>query len=93
MNVGDAERQKVLGSILRVLARALGLPAEAITTASRADDLPGWDSLTHLIVVTGVERAFDIALPKDAAYATQDVGGLADLVLAALHRRADHVRV
>ena len=34
-----------------------------------AADIPGWDSLSHTILVLTVEDEFNITLPNDVAYA------------------------
>lgn len=53
-------------------------PGAAIGRDTMAVDIPGWDSLSHTILMLTVEDAFGIALPEDVAYA--NVGELADAI-------------
>lgn len=41
-----------------VVARALKVPAASITDASSPETLRGWDSLTHLDLISEIEDAY-----------------------------------
>lgn len=74
------DRKTVFLETCEVLADTFDVPAASITEATKAADVAGWDSLTHLIALTGIEKRFDITLPTADAYAAQDVGALTDLI-------------
>ena len=72
-------RDHVFQQAREVMARTFGVEPQSIVEATRADDVEGWDSLSHLVVLTGIERRLKIKLPLTEAYAAQDVGALVDL--------------
>jgi acyl carrier protein len=57
-------------------------PRAAIDRHTMAVDIPGWDSLSHTILMLTVEDAFGIALPEDVSYA--NVGELGDAIAVRL---------
>jgi acyl carrier protein len=48
-----------------VFASVLGLPDDQITDATAPDNVPQWDSLTHLRLVMAVEGEFGITIPAE----------------------------
>lgn len=40
------------------------------------DDVPGWDSLKHIALVTALETSFDISLSMDEMHEIQNVGDI-----------------
>ncbi len=75
---------KVFAQVRAVMARVFDVDASRITDETRAADIEGWDSLTHLIVLTGIERRLAVKLPMEEAYAAQNVGALVSLVRGCL---------
>jgi acyl carrier protein len=84
------DRAEVFERARQVMAHILGIAPEAIREATRADDVEGWDSLSHLILLTGIEKRFDVRLPTLEAHAAQDVGALVDLVWRSIERKDGH---
>lgn len=79
------EREAVLTKVSSVMIRVFHLPAGTrITRATTSNDVPGWDSLSHAMLILDVEEAFGVDLPLDRTYALADVGALADLVCETL---------
>lgn len=74
------DRDEVFERVSQVIARVFKVEARQITDTTRAADVPGWDSLNHLILLTGLEKKFDIELPMKEAYVAQNVGELVALV-------------
>jgi acyl carrier protein len=66
-----------LADVIRVALRQPGL---AISAATTADDVDGWDSLAHSIVLMRIERAFAITLDPTDVLHLDDIGGLAGLI-------------
>ena len=58
-----------------------------VTRATRAADVPGWDSLTHVTLVLEVERAFGVRFSSREVAMLQNAGELQDLVTARLGAR------
>jgi acyl carrier protein len=74
------DRQEIFERARTVMARVFNVPADTIGETTRAADVKGWDSLTHLIVLTGIEKRFDVDLPMERAHAAQNVGELVTLI-------------
>jgi acyl carrier protein len=74
------ERTEVFSQAVAVMARIFKASPEQFSDATKAADVQGWDSLSHLILISGLEKQFDIEIPMDAAYVAQNVGELVDLV-------------
>jgi acyl carrier protein len=51
--------------LLRVIADALGVSAQAITSETSSETLPAWDSLGHLHVILAVEGHFGTRFRSD----------------------------
>jgi acyl carrier protein len=47
-----------------------------------ADQIDGWDSLTHVRLILSVERAFNTRLPSTKVALLKNVGDLLDLIAA-----------
>lgn len=58
-------------------------PAQPITEATTADDVDGWDSLSHALFLMGVERAFAIRFAPADVIDLENIGDLVRLVAAA----------
>jgi acyl carrier protein len=70
---------------LAVLIRTvLNQPEAVITPATTADDVEGWDSLSHSVLLMRVEREFGLRFDPAEAVAMADVGALVRLIEARL---------
>ena len=47
------------------IADVLKVPRESITEATRAQDVPAWDSLGHVNLMMTLEQTFDLLLDVD----------------------------
>jgi acyl carrier protein len=59
-------------------------PELAVTPALTADDVDGWDSLTHLRLILTVEKAFNVKFTVTEIGALNNVGELESLLDARL---------
>lgn len=53
------------------------------TRETTANDVQGWDSLSHAIFILNVETEFDVELPLNATLEMENVGNLVDLIASA----------
>jgi len=74
------ERAEILKRISRVAADILGDPELALSEETTARDIGGWDSLSHVQIVLGVENAFGIRLTATEIAQMENAGSLVDLV-------------
>ncbi len=65
-----------------VIAAGLGVDAAAISEDSRQDFTPGWDSLKAVILITEVERAYDVEFDLDQLATATSVRALRDMLHA-----------
>lgn len=72
-----------------VIADFFSLPPERITADTQAEDIPGWDSTTHVGLVLAIEEALGIEFSVDQVTDFANVGELA-ATCGALRTQAGH---
>jgi acyl carrier protein len=82
------ERTEILNALTEILQRVLDNPDVELTPATTADDVEGWDSLNHVIIVVEIERRFGIKFQAAEMEELKNVGELADLVEKRFVKRA-----
>jgi acyl carrier protein len=55
-------------------------PDLSLTPSMTAEDVPAWDSLTHITLIVAVEREFHIRFTTAEIAALMNVGDLADRI-------------
>lgn len=75
-------RNEILAAIIEALADVLETDPAPLTEATRADDVEGWDSITHIRLLITLERHFGFEFGSDEAAGLANVGALVDLVQA-----------
>lgn len=65
--------------IKEIMSRVLAVQPDIITEDSGVGDLPNWDSLNHLRIISEVEKAFEIQFTPDVL---MDIEDFSDLVNA-----------
>lgn len=75
----------VLQRVAEVIADTFGVDADSIDEQTVAEDVPGWDSLSHTILTLALEEAFGVPIPPQSREFA-NVGELAT-TLADLMRR------
>lgn len=66
----------ILERIGRVIGETFGDDSVQVTRETIAEDVPGWDSLSHTILMLAIEDEFGVALPSD----TQGFANVGELV-------------
>lgn len=51
-----------------------------LTDATTAADVEGWDSLTHITLLSAVEDEFDIKFDMKAVQGLKNVGAMVDII-------------
>ena len=64
----------------KTIFKALGLDDYPMTNDTRADEIPGWDSLNHVRVILAVEKEYGIRLKGIEILRLKNVGELQNLV-------------
>jgi len=80
---------EVLLRILDVMRDTLkgGKQIVSISRDSTANTVPGWDSLSHAVLILNIESEFDVELPIEETLELNNVGDLADLIKNSLQKK------
>ena len=65
--------------IVALVATALDVPANSLSPSSGPDNVPAWDSLAHVTVITAVETAYNIQLTVPEMLSVKSIGTLQQL--------------
>ncbi len=63
-----------------VILTELDLDDFEIKDETRADEIPGWDSLNHINVILAIEKSYSIRFKSVEVLRLKNVGGLQKLV-------------
>ena len=74
----DAEILDRLAGFVRTTF--VGADNVEVTAATTADDVPGWDSLTHALFLMNVERGFGLEFEPMDVLELENIGELAGLI-------------
>jgi acyl carrier protein len=66
--------------VIHIIADLLSLPASEINLELMFGDLPEWDSLKHVAIITQVENSFDLLFDVDQITELESVEDIVDLV-------------
>lgn len=59
-----------------LIAGILNVSAEEISEDTAIGDMPGWDSMHHLQILSGIEKHFNIRFTPDVMMDLEDVGDI-----------------
>lgn len=65
-----------LAQLNEVFRRVFDDPSLNVTSDTTAEDVAGWDSLSHVNLIVAVEQTFGIKISKRELLALQNVGDL-----------------
>ena len=74
----------VAAGVLEVIGVTFRCPASSLSRATVAEDIDGWDSLSHAVLIMRIEQHFRVRLDAGAAFDVDNVGALIDLVAASI---------
>lgn len=84
--MGATEIAAPCSSVYDVAASCFRVPAETLSKASTPFNTPGWDSLAHLALVTGLEQAFGVVLSAQEIVGLMSLGDAEDLLALRIER-------
>jgi acyl carrier protein len=64
-------------------------PQIIVTDSTTADDIDGWDSLSHAILIFRIEKNCNVRIPTNVATGFKNIGELADHIVNLTERSAD----
>lgn len=79
--------QSILDRVSAVIRTTFKQPAVAVDRETTADMMPGWDSLSHAILLMKMEEAFGIRFVPMEVVELENVGDLADVIARKLNEQ------
>lgn len=73
-------REEILNEISKVFADTLDEDNITLSESTTADDVEGWDSLTHVQLVVAVERKFKVRFTAKEIQSWKNVGEMIDSI-------------
>jgi acyl carrier protein len=73
-------KDEILLWVTDVLRDVLMQPALQVTAYSTADQVAGWDSLTHMTLISRIEQDFGVEFQFQEIIALEKVGDLIDRI-------------
>jgi len=70
----------VLTELNGVFRQVFGKGIPTIASSTTADDIEDWDSLTHMMLISAVEKRFGVKFPLGELPLLQNVGDMADSI-------------
>ena len=69
-----------MNKLTPILCRVFRVRPEDITNDSSIEDIPGWDSLTHIDLIVTLEKAFDVQFTGDEIADMRSVQAIRELL-------------
>ena len=76
------DREKVVDRLNHLFRDIFDDDDIAVTDDTEAADIDGWDSLTHIRLILGVEREFRIKMTAAEVGSLKNVGQMIELIVA-----------
>jgi acyl carrier protein len=74
------ERTRLINELRPVLVKVLGHEAFEMREDLTAADVKGWDSLTHMSIITAIEAHFNVKFKLRELNKLKNMGSLLDLI-------------
>ncbi len=74
--------EQILTQLTAIVANILDIDDLVLEPAMSAKDVPGWDSLTHVQIIVGVERRFGVRFRTGEIAAIANIGDLVSRIAA-----------
>lgn len=78
------DRNEITAEIKKILVSVLNHENFEMNEALTATDVDGWDSLTHMMIISAVEKQFAIAFKLKELNKMRNMGDMLDLVASKL---------
>jgi acyl carrier protein len=69
-----------LETLAEVAAEVIGVPTVRLTPRMSANEVPGWDSLNHTLIILEISNMLGIELRADEIATLPDLGSVVDFV-------------
>ncbi|MCI8838425.1 MAG: acyl carrier protein [Hungatella sp.] len=70
----------IYGQVIRIMAEILKVNEEQIGEDTAIGDIPTWDSLSHLSIISTIEKEFGIQFTPDVVMDLEDVSDFVNAI-------------
>ena len=74
----------LLDVIIGIASEIFELPKEQISAQTQRKDIPGWDSVGQLALMSTIEEKLNVAIPQNMWKTLDSIGKIADYVATLL---------
>lgn len=78
------KKTETINKLTPVFRKVFSNESLGLTSELTADDVQEWDSLSHMLLISEVENTFSIKFKLKELNKMQNVGDMADLIIAKL---------
>jgi acyl carrier protein len=74
-------RENILEKLTEIFRDIFGDESLVITETTNADDIEGWDSLTHITIIEAVQNEYGVAFDLDEVIEMKNVGDMVEAIV------------
>lgn len=74
------ERTEIMTRVQEIFRTVLQNESVVLTDETTAEDVPGWDSLTHVVIISEIEKHFGVRFSIREMLSWKTVGKMVDCV-------------
>jgi acyl carrier protein len=74
------DRSAIFNDVQAILVKTFNAEPDAITLTTGSDDIDGWDSLSHTLLMMSLEATFTVKIPADQMFFLRSVGAIVDYI-------------
>jgi acyl carrier protein len=74
------ERSEIYAGLNDIFRRTLDDPAISLRPETNADDVEGWDSMNHILIIVAIEQRFGVKFQAAETEELKNVGELVHLL-------------
>ena len=86
--MGHSTHEEVEKNVIAAIASTLNVSQSKLTLSIGVGDIPDWDSLGHVNVISGVEEAFDVIFDVEEALDCETVQDIVEIVVEKIEATA-----
>lgn len=73
-------REEIKEQVQVIVAKVVKLESVTLNDDTTANDVEGWDSLSHMEIITEIEKSFNISFKLRELAKLKNVGSIIDLI-------------
>tara|TARA_Y100001970_G_scaffold159011_1_gene194493 strand:+ start:7880 stop:8128 length:249 start_codon:yes stop_codon:yes gene_type:complete len=66
--------------VIKLISKAIEIDINKINDETAIGDFPNWDSMSQLLIITSLEKEFDIKFDPEDIMELEDVGDMIDAI-------------